>query len=163
MEPYNYDQNNYNQTEENDLELQSFDLPEAAGGTQMIIAHKAVKTVNDAEQTEHTEHYVFTLGNGPKNEQNASSQSAAKQEGASKSLSQQLLASFRKQFGGQKNQADNQPKTVDSDAQNMKLRCFKLSHVEGKKYNVQEYVTPQGISDVARLFGAEKNEPEVTR
>ena len=132
--------NNHDQTE-NNLDLKSFDLGEAGGGTQLIIADKAVGT---------NEHVVFTLGNGPKRD-DAVEQDAAKEANKVK----QFLSTFHMQLGGQKNQMGQQAE--DDNPQNMKLRCFKLSRVEGmegQKYSVKEYVTLKGIADAARLFGA---------
>ena len=35
---------------------------------------------------------------------------------------------------------------------NFKLRCFKLSKTEDKKFMVEEYITPEGVCNVAKLF-----------
>ena len=145
------DLNNHDQTE-NNLDLKSFDLGEAGGGTQLIIADKALSA---------TEHVVFTLGNGPKRD-DVVEQDAAKEANKVK----QFLSTFRMQLGGQKNQMDQ---AEDDNPKNMKLRCFKLSReegLEGQKYSVKEFVTLQGIADAARLFGAGQQgqgNPEITQ
>ena len=131
-----------NNEQENNLELMSFDLGEAGGGTQMIFAQKAINQ---------NEHYVLTLGNGPKGTENQTK--AQEPTKAANGAGKQLLGNFLSQFGRNKN-ANNQNAAAENDAKNLKLRCFKLSQTEGKKYKVEEYVTPQGVSDVARFFGA---------
>lgn len=138
---------NHNQ-QENNLNLMSFDLGEAGGGQQMIFAHKSLSE---------TEHYVFALGNPPKDEQTTKEQPAPAKETASK----QLLNNFRNRFGNLK--GGNQAEASGATQSNLKLRCFKLKHVEGKKYLVEEYTTPQRVADVARFFGAGKDEPEMSK
>ncbi|MCM1404125.1 MAG: hypothetical protein NC133_01265 [Prevotella sp.] len=147
MEP-----NQQEQTEK--FDLMSFDLGEAGGGKQVIFAHKAISA---------TEHYVFTLGNPPKNAQNAADQPAAPtNENATKgALGKQLFSNFRDRLANLKN--TNKPTTVEENPLNPKLRCFKLSLQEGKKYLVEEYTTPQSVANIARLFGAGQTDPEITR
>lgn len=140
--------------DQSELDLQSFDLGEAGGGIQMIIADKAINE---------NEHYVFTLGDGPKAEQNAA---AAKEPTKTDSSIKGLLNNFRNQFGAHKAANPNPAAAETDNPDNLKLRCFKLTRVEGLKDNqfrVQEYVTPKGVADVARLFGAGNNEPEIVR
>lgn len=38
---------------------------------------------------------------------------------------------------------------------NGKLRCFRLSLVEGESYRAQELLNPQSIADVAQLMGVD--------
>ncbi len=152
MEPINQNQIN---PAENKLDLMSFDLGEAGGGKQLIFAHKAVSP---------TEHYVFTLGNPPKDAQNTAGQQAspAGENGVKESLGKHLFANFRDRLANLKG-AGKQANGAEEAPLNPKLRCFKLSLQEGKKYLVEEYVTPQGVADVARLFAAGKENPEITR
>ena len=119
-----------------DLQLKSFDLGENGGGPQMILAHKAVSE---------KEHYVFTLGNGPKK-----TEEQAEPVDSKNTAGKQILSSIRDRFMHKKDQ--NQTEQEQDDLDNFKLRCFKLSKVEGKKYLVEEYVTPEGVCNVARLF-----------
>ena len=149
MEPINQDQMN---AAENKLDLMSFDLGEAGGGKQMIFAHKAVSP---------TEHYVFTLGNPPKDAQNTAGQQAAS-NGTKETLGKHLFSNFRERLANLKG-ANKQANAEEEVPLNPKLRCFKLSLQEGKKYLVEEYVTPQGVANVARLFAAGKEDPEIAR
>lgn len=140
-----------NQTKsENNFELKSFDLGEVGGGKQVIFAHKLVENA----------HYVVTLGQGPKNQQNAGS-TASNQE-ATQPKGKSLLNNFRSQFGVRKNTND-QTKTEDDNAKNIKLRCFKLSETENKNYKVEEYTTPEGINYVAKIIGMVTDEPEMSK
>lgn len=75
-----------------------------------------------------TEHYVMALGNGRKQAASQASEGAGQGNG---------------KVGG----ADG--KTQNDD---VKLRFFKLTWVEGKKYLIEEYVTPEGINEVAKFF-----------
>ena len=109
MEPNNYDQT------ENNLELQSFDLGEAGGGTQIIFAHKAINN---------TEHYVFTLGNGPKSEQVTAEQNSDKTANSIMGVGKQLLSNIRMQLSGKKEQHNDQADDNEINPQNLKLRCF---------------------------------------
>lgn len=122
------------------LESMSFDLGEDDGGRQMILAHKRVNE---------NEHYLFTLGNGPKK---AEEQSKVENEnaGGKKMFNKQMLLNIRDHFVHKKNA--NEVKQEADDLENFKFRCFKLSKVEGKKYLLEEYVTPEGVCNVARLF-----------
>lgn len=76
-----------------------------------------------------TEHYVMALGSGPKDTAAPQASEGAGQENG--------------KVGG----ADG--KTQDDD---VKLRFFKLTWVKGKKYLIEEYVTPEGINEVAKFF-----------
>lgn len=126
-----------------ELELQSFDLGEDGGGRQLIFASKPISP---------TEHYVLTLGNGPKNEEQAPEQPTEEQTG--KGLGRQLFDSISKLT--KKNQQPEQ----QEETSNIKLRCFKLSKPEGKKFFVEEYLDPKLISDVARFMGAGQHDHE---
>lgn len=152
MEPINQDQTN---AAENKLDLMSFDLGEAGGGTQMIFAHKAVSP---------TEHYVFTLGNPPKDAQNTAEQKNAPAEnsGVKGLFGKQMFSNIRDRLANLKG-AGKQANATEETPLNPKLRCFKLSLQEGKKYLVEEYVTPQGVANVARLFAEGKEDPEIAR
>jgi|GEM_PF-3299985 len=145
--------NNQEQTDKG-LDLMSFDLGEVGGGEQMIFAHK---------QISEKEYYVFTLGNGPKLQETDPAKQAAEQAtaGVKDPVAKKLLKSIRHHIPGMNKNATAENETANAASQNMKLRCFKLSRLEGKKFTVEEYVTPQGVSDVARAFGAGQNEPEM--
>lgn len=141
------DNNNFNQAE-NDLDLMSFDLGEVGGGQQMIIAHKQI---NDQEC------YVFTLGNGPKTDDVNQEQPVETNENLGKVG--QFVDKIRNRIPGL-NKNSNEASKVNAMADNVKLRCFKLSRAEDKKYLIEEYVTPKAVSDVARFFGAGQHEDE---
>ncbi len=115
-----------------DLQLKSFDLGEADGGRQIVLAHKCVSE---------KEHYLLTMGNGPKI-------APTENENADSKLSKNQieLNMGNRPFNNEKQENDME------NLDNFKLRCFKLSKVEGKKYLLQEYVTPEGIYDVAKMF-----------
>ncbi|MBO7123032.1 MAG: hypothetical protein J6V90_07120 [Treponema sp.] len=106
------------------LKLKSFDIGEMGGGEQIII---------DSRTISETEHYVITLGNAPKI--NIPPNSNIKE------LEKRYLESKKN---------ENVVKTKERD--NIKLRFFKLTRKEGKKYLIEEYVTPESVSAVAKLF-----------
>lgn len=138
-----------------DLDLMSFDLGEIGGGEQVIFAHKPINE---------NEYYVLTLGNGPKSEQETTeSQTATGNQNHNKfeTAGKQLLDSIRNRIPGL-NKISNK-NAVATDGQSIKLRCFKLSRVEGKKYLIDEYVTPQGVSQVARFIGVGKNNQDISK
>lgn len=132
-----------------ELDLKGFDLGEIGGGEQMIFASKPI---NDKE------HYVLTLGDGPK-----STDEVAQTEqnvNAQKSVGGQILDNLRNHIPGLNKNAQMNNK---QEPNNIKLRCFKLSHVEGKKYMIEEYVTPKAISEVARFMRGGSAEQETER
>ena len=133
--------NDYNQAED-DLYLHGFDLKEEGGGKQLIYAQKKI---NDRES------YVFTLGEGPKIEMPSETQDNKAKE----SVLKQVLTTIR-------NLNKNAVKLNENvtNQTHIKLRCFKLTRNDNQKYRIEEYVTPEGISEVARFFGAGKNEPD---
>lgn len=135
----------------------SFDLGDVGGGKQVIFAHKAISE---------TEHYVFTLGNAPKDAQSAPEQKtpSAENNGAKGLFGKQMFSNLRDRLANHKGNG-KQADAAEEIPLNPKLRCFKLTLVKGEngKYSVEEYVTPQGVAEVARFFGAGKEEPEIAR
>lgn len=132
-------------TTENNLDLMSFDLGEAGGGKQIIFMHKSISE---------TEHYVFTLGNAPQDTQENLVQRGAPEKEIDNTetlLDQQLLSNFRNRLSNLKS-TDNQNEAAQANEQNLKLRCFKLTQTENREYLVEEYITPKGIANVARIF-----------
>lgn len=136
-------------------DIMSFDLGEAGGGEQMIFAQKKI---------DEKSYYVFTLGNAPRHMQNQEAEKANNQ------VADKLKGILGKLPGLNKktNQAEQ-----NGQQPNIKLRCFKLTHMsayeaQGEKpqaknneFMIEEYVTPKGVADVARFFGADKA-PEPT-
>lgn len=116
-----------------DLKWMSFDLGEVGGGTQIIVAHKAISD---------TEYYVMTLGNGPKIEMtsvgavNKVIEEYKKKQMMDKALGKQASDKIEE----------------DEDYENIKIRFFKLTFTEGKKYLVEEFITLEQITEVAGYF-----------
>ncbi len=125
---------------QDELELKSFDLGEMGGGKQVIFASKSITD---------KEHYVFTFGDGPKNEEAPQPVDNT----PNKSLGRQLFDSISKLT---KKTQTNEPTPEENLT---KLRCFKLSQVD-EKFLVEEYVDPKLICDVARYMGAGKHNDE---
>ena len=109
----------------------SFDLGEAGGGEQVIIDYREISS---------TEYYVMTLGNGPKIDLSADSGSENLKEDEKNKAVEEL----------EKESADYQEKKKTSG--NIKLRFFKLTFTEANRYLIDEYVSPELICQVARLF-----------
>lgn len=139
------------QVENDNFDLKSFDLGELGGGKQIIFAHKFINE---------KEHYVVTLGQGPKNQSNAVSAEPTDEQSQAKNKN--MLSNFRNKFGVHKN-TNEQVTSDNTTASNIKLRCFKLLETENKKYTVQEFTTPQGIDYVAKMIGMVSEEPEITK
>ena len=132
-----------------ELDLKGFDLGEIGGGEQMIFASKAINE---------KEHYVLTLGDGPKTAEEVGQ--AEQNVNPQKNAGRQMLENIRNHIPGlNKNSQANDKQ----EPNNIKLRCFKLSHVEGKKYMIEEYVTPKAISEVARFMRGGSAEQETER
>lgn len=106
------------------LNLKGFDLGEMGGGEQLII---------DSRTVSKTEHYVIALGNAPK---------------IDIPLNSNIKELEKKYLKNKKKEKDIKIKERD----NIKLRFFKLTLKEGKKYLIEEYVTPENISAVSKLF-----------
>ena len=112
--------------------LTSFDLGEAGGGEQVIIDYREISS---------TEYYVMTLGNGPK----------IKLDGNSNI--EDLKNEYEKTKGSEQLQktSDNFQEKNKSKG-DVKLRFFKLTFSEGNRYRVEEFINPQMICNIARLF-----------
>lgn len=108
----------------NSINLKGFDLGEMGGGEQVII---------DSRTVSETEYYVIALGNAPKID--------ILQNSNIKELENRYLEN--KENGAKTNERDN-----------IKLRFFKLTHKEGKKYLIEEYITPEAISAFWKTFKA---------
>ncbi len=109
----------------------SFDLGEAGGGEQVIIDYREISP---------TEYYVMTLGNGAKIDLNADSGSEDLKEDEKNKTVEEL----------EKESADYKEKKKTSG--NIKLRFFKLTFVEANRYLIDEYVSPELVCQIARLF-----------
>ena len=132
-----------------DLDLMSFDLGEDAGGKQLILAHKSVSE---------TEHYVFTVGDGVKNSEKTAKEPDVSQEptGLKKLFSKQSFLNLRDQLIRKK------PDEKEEE-NNIKLRCFNLTLTDNGKYLVKEFVTPEGVAKVAKMFNFDKNESDLSK
>ena len=93
--------------------LQSFDLGEKGGGTQVIIDYRPI---------EPGQFYVMTLGNGPKLEVNPDTDT------------------------------NSDTKSNEKENNKIKIRFFKLTLRENKKYLIEEFVSLESIRNLARLF-----------
>ncbi|MCM1404128.1 MAG: hypothetical protein NC133_01290 [Prevotella sp.] len=56
------------------------------------------------------------------------------------------------------NPQDHLVVTCSSEQKNAKLKCFKLSHLEGEKYHAVEYVSPEKIAEFSRLMMGEEKQ-----
>jgi hypothetical protein len=118
-----------------DLNLKAFDLGVTGGGMQLIIADKPVSE---------NEHYVFTLGNAPKDRMQPKEPEGQEANGLKKAF-----MSFR----------DNILKKKPNEAEaedDVKLRCFRLTWDKEKQLKAEEYVTIEGIVKVAEMFDFNK-------
>ena len=127
-----------NNNQEQQIDLMCFDLGEQEGGKQLILDHKSVSP---------TEHYVFTIGDGPKKEEPENANSTPNEEttGVKKLFSKQPFMNLRNHFIGKKPEEKQ-------EENNVKLRCFKLSLADNGKFLVKEYKTTEEITEVAKMF-----------
>ena len=127
-----------NQNQEQKIDLMSFDLGESNGGRQLILTHKSVSP---------TEHYVFTIGDGPQEKKAEEVSDASKQEPAApkKLFSKQTFLNIR-------NHLIHKKPEEKKEENNVKLRCFKLSLAENGKYLVKEFKDPVEVEEVAKMF-----------
>jgi len=128
------------ENKEGQIDLMTFDLGENNGGRQLILTHKSVSS---------TEHYVFTIGDGPqedKLEEKTSGTAEQESTGIKKLFSKNAFSNLRDHLVHKKTE---EKKEVEN---NIKLRCFKLSLAENGKYLVKEYRDPAQVEEVAKLF-----------
>ena len=120
------------------IDLMTFDLGEKNGGRQLILTHKSVSP---------TEHYVFTIGDGPQEQKVGQVSDATNQENSApkKFFSKENFLNMRDHLLHIKPEEKK-------EENNIKLRCFKLSLAENGKYLVKEYRTPEQVEEVAKLF-----------
>lgn len=130
---------------EKDLELKGFDLGEQGGGMQLIIAAKTISP---------TEFYVTALGNPPCKKQNLPSDEI---------MTDEEIEELIKKFESNKSidelnlfknveQTDENKKWDDKEKNDIKIRFFKLSFIEDE-LNAEEYITWEGIVNVAKFMG----------
>ena len=126
-----------NEEQIRDLNLKAFDLGQAGGGMQLIIADK---------QVNENEHYVFTVGKGMPQLEAQNEMPNQEANGLKKAF-----MSFRDNILKKKpNESQNEEKN------NIKLRCFKLTWDKDKQMRAEEYMTWEGIAEVAKMFGFDK-------
>lgn len=135
---------------EKDLELKGFDLGEQGGGMQLIIAAKTISP---------TEFYVATLGNALPKIQNSPKQDLPSDEIMTDEEIEELIKKFESnksidELNLFKNveQTDENKKWDDKEKNDIKIRFFKLSFIEDE-LNAEEYITWQGIVNVAKFMG----------
>lgn len=135
---------------EKDLELKGFDLGEQGGGMQLIIAAKTISP---------TEFYVATLGNALPKIQNSPKQDLPSDEIMTDEEIKELIKKFESnksidELNLFKNveQTDENNKLDDKEKNDIKIRFFKLSFIEDE-LNAEEYITWQGIVNVAKFMG----------
>lgn len=135
---------------EKDLELKGFDLGEQGGGMQLIIAAKTISP---------TEFYVATLGNALPKIQNSPKQDLPSDEIMTDEEIKELIKKFESnesidELNLFKNveQTDENKKWDDKEKNDIKIRFFKLSFIEDE-LNAEEYITWQGIVNVAKFMG----------
>lgn len=135
---------------EKDLELKGFDLGEQGGGMQLIIAAKTISP---------TEFYVATLGNSLPKIQNSPKQDLPSDEIMTDEKIKELIKKFESnksidELNLFKNveQTDENKKWDDKEKNDIKIRFFKLSFIEDE-LNAEEYITWQGIVNVAKFMG----------
>ena len=125
-----------------DLSLKVFDLDETDGGRQMVLGHKQVN--ND-------EHYLLTVGNGPKQEVKESETPEKENTGVKKFFNKQMLLNIRDHFVNKKNNEKEKENEKD-DIDNFKYRIFKLTKQEGRNYLLQECNTPEAFFEAVKMF-----------
>lgn len=135
---------------EKDLELKGFDLGEQGGGMQLIIAAKTISP---------TEFYVATVGNSLPKIQNSPKQDLPSDEIMTDEEIKELIKKFESnksidELNLFKNveQTDENKKWDDKEKNDIKIRFFKLSFIEDE-LNAEEYITWQGIVNVAKFMG----------
>ena len=135
---------------ENDLELKGFDLGEQGGGMQLIIAAKTISP---------TEFYVATVGNSLPKIQNSPKQDLPSDEIMTDEEIKELIKKFESnksidELNLFKNveQTDENKKWDDKEKNDIKIRFFKLSFIEDE-LNAEEYITWEGIVNVAKFMG----------
>ena len=135
---------------EKDLELKGFDLGEQGGGMQLIIAAKTISP---------TEFYVATVGNSLPKIQNSPKQDLPSDEIMTDEEIKELIKNFESnksidELNLFKNveQTDENKKWDDKEKNDIKIRFFKLSFIEDE-LNAEEYITWQGIVNVAKFMG----------
>lgn len=135
---------------EKDLELKGFDLGEQGGGMQLIIAAKTISP---------TEFYVATLGNALPKIQNSPKQDLPSDEIMTDEEIKELIKNFESnksidELNLFKNveQTDENKKWDDKEKNDIKIRFFKLSFIEDE-LNAEEYITWEGIVNVAKFMG----------
>ena len=135
---------------EKDLELKGFDLGEQDGGMQLIIAAKTISP---------TEFYVATVGNSLPKIQNSPKQDLPSDEIMTDEEIEELIKKFESnksidELNLFKNveQTDENKKWDDKEKNDMKIRFFKLSFIEDE-LNAEEYITWEGIVNVAKFMG----------
>ena len=135
---------------EKDLELKGFDLGEQGGGMQLIIAAKTISP---------TEFYVATVGNSLPKIQNSPKQDLPSDEIMTDEEIKELIKKFESnesidELNLFKNveQTDDKKKWDDKEKNDIKIRFFKLSFIEDE-LNAEEYITWEGIVNVAKFMG----------
>lgn len=124
---------------EKDLELKGFDLGEQGGGMQLIIAAKTISP---------TEFYVATLGNSLPQKQNLPSDEIMTDE----EIEELLKECESKKTIDDFNLFKNNEKNDSTEKKDIKIRFFKLSFIEDE-LNAEEYITWEGIVNVAKFMG----------
>lgn len=129
---------------EKDLELKGFDLGEQGGGMQLIIAAKTISP---------TEFYVATLGNSLPKIQNSPKQDLPSDEIMTDEEIEELLKECEsKKTIDDFNLFKNNEKNGSTEKKDIKIRFFKLSFIEDE-LNAEEYITWEGIVNVAKFMG----------
>lgn len=129
-----------------DLALKAFDLDENEGGRQMVLGHK---------QVNNSEHYLLTIGNGPKQEEKQEPEATEKTEnnGMKKLFNKQMLLNIRDHFIHKKDEKEKNKDEID----NFKYRIFKLTKQEGRNYLLQECSTPEAFFEAVKMFEDNSN------
>ena len=129
---------------EKDLELKGFDLGEQGGGMQLIIAAKTISP---------TEFYVATVGNSLPKIQNSPKQDLPSDEIMTDEEIEELLKECEsKKTIDDLNLFKNNEKNDSTEKKDIKIRFFKLSFIEDE-LNAEEYITWEGIVNVAKFMG----------
>ena len=111
--------------ETDSLKFQTLNLSEMCGGEQLIVDYRAISP---------DKYYVMTIGNGPKIDLTPNVNI--------KELEEKYLKNRKIEA--------NDKETAYYD--NIKIRFFKLTLMGDGRYSVDEYVTLESISKVAKLF-----------
>jgi len=110
--------------ETDSLKFKTLNLSKMCGGEQLIVDYRAISP---------DKYYVMTIGNGPKIDLTPNANIKELEE---------------KYLKNKKIETNDKEETYD----NIKIRFFKLTLQKDNRYSVEEYVSLEEITEIAKLF-----------